>query len=74
MTPNVVKNFLLKPMERYWDDFEPTLDKVRKDMRFINGFFKKNNDCSKYELNALEHAKSFGEHIVRLTTIKHTSI
>ena len=57
-------------MERYWDNFEPTLNKVRSDLKFINGFLK-SKSCKEYEMNSLEHAKKFGEQLIRQTTVKH---
>ncbi len=73
MDPTVVRNFLFKPMERFWDDFEPTLNHVKKDLTFINGFIK-DKKCSQYEMSALDHAKTFGAMILRYCTVPHTSI
>ena len=75
VTPDVVANFLFKPLERYWVEFEPTLKKVKKDLNFIMGFFKTRGECPNYELETgVAYAQKFNEHVVRLTVPKNADV
>ncbi len=73
MKPDVVKNFLLFPMQRHWLDFEPTLTRVKQDLNFVMGFIKKKN-CDQYTMSPKEHFEQFTKMIVRFNTPKHTAI
>ena len=75
MTPSVVQNFILFPLQRTWNDFETTLAAVKKaGLDFIKGFLT-NANCGTYQkLAANEYFLSFNCAVIRLCNQKSKNI
>ena len=75
MTPGVVQNFILFPLQRTWNDFETTLAAVKKaGLDFIKGFLKDVNGGAYQMPTANEYFRSFNCAVIRLCNQKSKNI